>query len=252
MRNRYIKITLFLISISIVLYGMDYYIFHELRNLFFYLIGDIAFIPLQVLIVTLVFDRILERREKQDRMKKLNMLIGLFFQEIGLLLLKNFARTDPKHSDLLHHCKLTADTSDKDFKRLEQELNKRDKQITIEQIDLEALTEVLSQQKGLLINLIANPSLLEHESFSELLMAVSHLNEELQLRKKICQKYPNYDNSEHLKVDIERVYGHLMVQWLSYIQHLKSDYPFLYTTAMITNPFESKELLLMEREVRPE
>lgn len=250
-KKRLLRTGIFLIILSVGLHSLHYYIFRDLKHIFVYLLGDLAFIPLEVFIVTMVIDQLLEKRERQDRMRKMNMLIGLFFQEMGLVLLKTFAKSDPNYKELKTLCKIQSDWTPKQFRALEQDLLRVKKTVDIQQIDLSALRTFLADEKQLMINLIANPSLLEHETFSELLMAVSHLGEELALRENILKKYPNYDNSEHLSVDMERVYGHLMVQWISYIEHLKTDYPFLFTTALISNPFEGKELLLMEQEVRP-
>jgi hypothetical protein len=241
-----LKTGIFLIFLSFLLHALHYAIFRDLKHIFVYLLGDIAFIPLEVFIVTLVIDQLLEKREKQDRMKKLNMLIGLFYQEVGLLLLKTFAHTDPQIAQLKMKCHVTHDWQDDDFRKLEKQFTQMDKKVDVSQVHLEDLRLLLGENKTLMINLISNPSLVEHETFSELLMAVSHLQDELQLREKTRKKYPEYDNADHLKVDIERVYGHLLFQWLYYIEHLKSDYPFLFATAMATNPFETSDLLLNE------
>jgi len=51
------------------------------------MIGDIGFLFLDVLLVILFIERILARREKRAIMKKLNMVIGTFFSEVGMELL---------------------------------------------------------------------------------------------------------------------------------------------------------------------
>lgn len=245
MKNKnLLKTGIFLIFLSFLLHALHFAIFKDLEHIFVYLLGDIAFIPLEVFIVTLVIDQLLEGRERQERLKKLNMLIGLFYQEIGLILLKTFSHTDPQMALLKKSCHFTHDWQEQDFKKLEKELSAMDHLVTIEAINLAELKALLSENKNLLINLIANPTLLEHETFSELLLSVSHLQEELQLREKNQKRVPSYENADHIKIDIERVYGHLIIQWLHYIEHLKSDYPFLYATAMATNPFDESDLLL--------
>jgi hypothetical protein len=40
-----------------------------------------------------------------------------------------------------------------------------------------------------------------------------------------------------LNVDIKRVYQLLVREWLSHMEHLKSDYPYLFSLAVRTNPF---------------
>ena len=41
---------------------------------------------------------------------------------------------------------------------------------------------------------------------------------------------------DHLSGDIRRAYTHLLKQWVVYLQHLKSDYPYLFSLAVRNNP----------------
>jgi hypothetical protein len=43
----------------------------------------------------------------------------------------------------------------------------------------------------------------------------------------------------HLELDIARAYRLLVIQWINYMRHLKKNYPFLFSLAMRTNPFDS-------------
>ena len=54
-----------LIIASILLYAWHFLIFHDAHHIFIYLIGDVAFLPLEVLIVTLIIHRLLSHREIQ-------------------------------------------------------------------------------------------------------------------------------------------------------------------------------------------
>jgi hypothetical protein len=77
---------------------------------------------------------------------------------------------------------------------------------------------------------------LEHESFTELLWAVFHLAEELSHRSMI-KDLPDTDYV-HLNGDIKRVYQLLVREWLSHMEHLKQVYPYLFSLAVRTNPFD--------------
>ena len=48
-----------------------------------------------MLVVTLIIDQMLESRERQQRMEKLNMVIGTFFSTAGTPLLALLVRADP-------------------------------------------------------------------------------------------------------------------------------------------------------------
>src|SRR3990170_729690 len=89
-----IVLGLSLVGASTLLYREQIKIFHAPRDTFFYLFQDLAFIPIQVLLVTLILNQLLNVREKQAMLNKLNMVIGTFFSEVGTTLLKLFSAFD--------------------------------------------------------------------------------------------------------------------------------------------------------------
>jgi len=86
-----------------------------------------------------------------------------------------------------------------------------------------------------MLNLLENPNLLEHESFTNLLWSVFHLTDELGHRVDI-DHLPDNDYA-HLTVDINRVYQLVLSQWIGHMRHLENDYPYLFSLAARTNPF---------------
>jgi len=101
---------------------------------------------------------------------------------------------------------------------------------------LENIKNFLKEKRQFLLNLLENPNLLEHESFTNLLWAVFHLTDELTHRKGL-DRLPETDY-QHLAGDIERAYHLLIVEWLNYMKHLKANYPYLFSLAVRTNPFD--------------
>src|SRR4030065_1784741 len=85
-----------LICLSAILYFIHYALYRDAHHIFLYLIGDIAFVPIEVLLVTLVLHHLLSEREKRAKLEKLNMIVGAFFSEIGTKLLTLFSDFDPK------------------------------------------------------------------------------------------------------------------------------------------------------------
>ncbi len=65
-----------------------------------------------------------------------------------------------------------------------------------------------------------------------------HLREELLYREDFAT-LPDTD-LKHLAIDIKRVYAQLVLHWLEYIKHLKENYPYLFSLALRTNPFDRK------------
>ena len=89
-----------LVVLSIALYSIHYFIFRDPHHIFIYMVGDIAFVPIEVLLVTLIIHRVLSDREKKAMLKKLNMVIGAFFSEVGLKLLPMFADFDHRSDEV--------------------------------------------------------------------------------------------------------------------------------------------------------
>ena len=77
-----------LILLSTLLYCLHFQIFGDAHHIFIYMLGDVAFVPIEVLLVTVIIHQLLAAREKQSLLKKMNMVIGTFFSEVGTDLLK--------------------------------------------------------------------------------------------------------------------------------------------------------------------
>lgn len=224
-----------LIALSASLYTLHYFIFHDARDIFFDLLRDIAFIPIEVLIVTLILHRLLVNQEKKHKLKKMNMVIGAFFSEVGSELLKAGSRFD-EHSEVLpREFSGISQWQKPEFNLAYLRFKKRDLFFDSRKADLEQLKDFLGQKRDFMLRLLENPNLLEHDTFSDLLWAVFHLTEELNFRKDL-KKLPEKD-FEHLSGDIKRAYGFLVLEWLLYMKHLKSDYPYLFSLASRVNPF---------------
>lgn len=225
-----------LVVFSLFVYFVHYAIFRDGRHIALYLIGDIAFLPIQVLFVTLIVDRLLNKREKMALLKKMNMVIGVFFSEMGRSLLEFFKGFDSNAGALGKSLRPAAEWEGRDFSAATARCRAHEPGIELLPGDLERLRSFLLGKRDFLVALMENPNLLEHESFTDLLWAVFHLAEELAARKEIDHIHDA--DTRHIVGDINRAYGLLLVEWISYLDHLKSDYPYLYSLAVRMNPFD--------------
>lgn len=225
-----------LVALSALLYFVEIRIFHSSRDTFFYLFQDIAFVPIQVLLVTLIINRLLTVREKRSRMEKLNMVIGAFFSEVGTELLTRFSDCDPNLESVRKDLIVANNWSREEFGRVKGRLKHYDYGVEIQRVNLVHLRTLFLEKREFLLRLLENPNLLEHESFTELLLAVFHLVEELVVRENVSS-LPDSDR-HHIAGDIKRAYILLVHQWLEYMGHLKNHYPYLFSLAMRTNPFD--------------
>jgi hypothetical protein len=220
---------------SALFYFLHYLIFRDPHHIFIYLLGDIAFVFVEVLLVTLIIHRVLEQREKRSRMEKLNMVIGAFFSEVGSKLLDMLSELDPETEKLHQELVAEVKSAQQEFQSVTRWLVRHDYNIEVQKIDWKAIKTFLVEKMDFLLRLLENPSLLEHESFTDVLWAVFHLAEELRARKDL-KGLPDKDY-QHLNGDMMRVYGQLARQWLDYMRHLKGSYPYLFSLALRTNPF---------------
>lgn len=227
---------LVLIILSAAFYLVHYLVFRNAHEIVSNLFENMAFVFIQVLLVTLVLNRLLTVREKRSLLKKMNMVIGAFFSEVGTDLIRFFRAFDADANGMAEHLVVTAAWSGADFLKARQRASTHAYSIDAKQGDLPALKAFLVSKRQFLLSLLENPNLLEHESFTNLLWAVFHLTEELANRKDLAALPPS--DSDHIAIDIKRSYAHLTAEWLAYMEHLKSDYPYLFSLAVRTNPFD--------------
>jgi hypothetical protein len=233
-----------LIMLSLALFTVHYLIFHDEHHLFIFFFGDLAFIPIEILIVTLIIDQMLEGREKQRRMEKLNLVIGTFFSTIGTPLLTTLSRADPGIGSVKSHLVIGDNWETGQFRDVQACLDSHACAISGDQIDKELLRSFLLGSEEFIIRIVENPMIFEHESFTELILAINHLTEELKARRNFAMLPPT--DLHHISLDIQRVYALLIPEWLKYMRYLKDHYPYLFSLAMRTNPFDDSASVVVK------
>mgnify|MGYP001769409093 CR=1 FL=1 len=193
--NWQVALACILIGLSVFFYFIHYLIFRDLHHIFIYLLGDIAFLFVDVLIVMLVLHRLLEYRDKRAVLKKLNMVIGTFFCEVGAELLKKTSYFDQGLAALAKRLLITNDWTDKEFTRVRKYIKHHENNLDSKKGNLGQLKEFLIGKRPFLLSLLENPNLLEHESFTDLLWAMFHLSDELSHRK-------GFDNLPQADIDL--------------------------------------------------
>ena len=231
----FITLAAIFFAASGLVYFIHYLIFRDPHHIFLFMVGDLGFVFLEVFLVVVVIERILARREKQAMLNKLNMVIGAFFSEVGTRLFGNLLDCFEKREEVSQHLAVSSDWTHADFKKAMAATRTIKGAPDCANIDLNELRTFLVQKRPFLLRLLENPHVLEHERFSDLLWAVFHLAEELEARTSLTN-LPQSDLG-HIAVDIQRAYGCLAAEWIAYVEHLKSKYPFLFSLVVRTNPF---------------
>jgi hypothetical protein len=167
---------------------------------------------------------LLNRRERRVRRERLNMVIGAFFSEVGSTLLVYFSDYDERLEQIKGDLVVQGDWTDEQFQAVAARIRSYDYKVDAAKLDFEHLRAFLTARR--------------HEVFTDLLLAVFHLAEELTHRKKVTD-LPATDQ-EHLAGDVLRIYRLLVHVWLDYLHYLKKNYPYLFSLAIRTNPFDEK------------
>ena len=224
------------LGLSAVLYFVHYLIFRDSHHIFIYLLGDLAFLPLEVLLVVVVIERILARNERKEKLQKLNMVVGAFFSELGNRLLSDLIKDFDNRVEIVQALNVTAKWTREDFKKAAEFARKVKVEVDYRKVDLEGLKVFLVGKREFLMGLLANSGLLENDDFTDALWAVTHLDEELEARSSFAT-LPETD-LKHISGDIARAYGRLAGEWLEYAEHLQSKYPYLFSLIARTHPFQ--------------
>lgn len=234
--NWQVGLGIIMILLSALFYETHYLIFRDAHHIFLYLLGDIAFVFVEVLLVTIVIHSMLASREKRALIHKLNMVIGAFYSEVGTKLMRYFCIFDKCSHDIGKELIIRKEWPDKHFDEIRKNIAFYTCPIDPKKGDLAELRSFLVSKRDFMLRLLENPNLLEHETFTDLLWAVFHLTEELENRTSFID-LPQTDH-DHIAGDIKRAYALLITEWLAYMKHLKTDYPYLFSLALRTNPFD--------------
>jgi hypothetical protein len=235
-RKWLILVAAVLVALAAALHVAHWLIFKDAHHVLIYLFGDIAFLPIEILVVAIIVERLVAYHERRTMLRKMNMLIGTFFSEIGTELLGEIAKAAIDSNSVRSGLAVSSGWTKKDFAGARKFAHSLDVELDVAAGRLVRLRDMLGARRDLLVLLLANPNLLEHESFTDLLWSVFHLMEELSARESLDDLPPT--DRAHLAGDLKRVYGHLAAEWLDYAQHLQRAYPYIFSVLVRTHPLQ--------------
>ena len=155
------------------------------------------------------------------------MLVGIFFTEVGGKLMHLIIDSDKDAKNYI--------TNFEDLNNIKKCLNEYDYKVDMNNIDLCSIKNILLENNNLFVTLISNENVFQHQIFTDLLMSVVHLRDEIIFMEKDDSLELNIN---HLENDVIRVYKNISIQWISYLEYLNKSYPFLYNNAIRVNPFK--------------
>jgi hypothetical protein len=238
-----LKFSILMVLLIIIIYGSNYLVLGDAEHIISYVWTHLGFIPVDILLVAFLLDEIIERKEKEAMLEKLDMLMSTFFSEVGNELINQLSTVN-KYKASTENLKSIKNWEDKDYENKLNEL--KSSTVDFSAIDmgledreefLENLRTLLVDKREFIINLINNPNLLEKEEFTGLINAILHLDEELEHRKDLALVTDT--DFGHLNGDMKRVYDKLVYEWVNYLKYLYKNYPYMIALVIRTNPFDA-------------
>lgn len=233
-KQQTLKLFLILIVFSLGIFILQTLVFHRVGDSVFYMLQDLAFMPFEIALVTFVFDRFLNAMEERKKIKKINVIITTFFIELGTAILKEMARFDLNHEETTNRIRTLRFTKNEE-KPVLKAIESLPLQMYADPEKLPELAQLMMEKKAFLLSMLENSNLLEHDSFTDMLWAVFHVADELQVRK--IEKLEQEDVA-HLSNDLKRAYAALIKEWVHYLIYLEQEYPFLYSIAIRKTPYK--------------
>jgi len=243
-KNSTIITFIFLLALSSIVYLLQLTIFNTPRDTFFGLMQDLAFLPISVALVTIALSKMIEEREKRERLNKTNKLLSVFFSEFGIDLMRQLISCVSNMEEIASHLNIKAEWSSRNYDETIDVLKSLKIKVESKRICLVELKEMLGKKRGILIVILSNPALLEHEAFTDMIWAIFHLSDELLARERL-DSLPNSDIG-HLNNDIERAFRAILIHWVGYMKHVKKCYPYLFSLELRRNPFNKDAQIIVK------
>lgn len=233
-----IRLACLLIAVSVIVYAVKFLFFGDngASNTLSYIFNSLGFLPINILIVTLIINRLLTMRAKREQQEKTRMIIGLFFSEMGDILLRKMIQWDKSPEMLRENMQVINTWTKGQYAAAKDHASRLCTRTVPSPDDLNEIRELFMKNHNFLLRLIENPVLLEHNTISKLLQDLFHLGEELASRDDF-HTLPVTDLA-HLTGDVNRVYCQLTTGWLEHMEYLSRNYPYLLSLCLRKSPFQ--------------
>jgi len=177
----------------------------------------------------------ISREEAKNRKRKIHILSGLFFSEIGNTLLRYMVENDGSIDETRKFFQIRTTWQAKDYELQRNGIKKLKINIDPHESNYLFLEKELIGNKDFMVRMLENPAMMEGEGLTELLREIFHLYEEFSVRLNSL----NISESDrfHINNDLSRTYRRLMLEWINYMEYLHLNFPGLFGFNKRNNPF---------------
>jgi len=239
-----IVFSIMLLALSSIIYLAFISIFGDVRYMTEYSLLHLAFIPLDVFFVTIIIEKLLDEKRRKETMDKLNIISGIFFGEMEndfFIRLKNFSED---FDEIKNYLIVKHEWGDREYVSAMKNIMETDFKMKCDTMSLMDMKIFILSKEELILSLLSNPALLEHDRLTDMLWSIFHLADEFDRRDDLTS-LPESD-VDHLLKDIKRAYINTFIVWFDYLKHMKSHYPYLYSLAVRANPFNDEGIIIKD------
>lgn len=244
-KNNLLKIIILFI-LTIVFYLIYYIIFGEIYYIITSIAMSIASIPLNILFTSFIINYIVDIKDKIKKDKEVEILTSLFFNEIGIEMLDIFTNLDKCIEDIRKKALIKKDWAINKYEELYEIFKNYESCINIDRNDLRQLKIILDKKSSFILDLLFNPALDDKEDFTDLIVQVLHVRDEINHRF-IGDKLEDYEKI-YIESDINKLYKLLCQRWVNYMLYLKKYYPQAFIKSLVNSPFDNRNKKEKDRE----
>ncbi len=227
------KLGVLLLLSSLAIYSTHFILFKDAEFVVKLFLAQAGYLPFSTFVVGFIINKFISNREKEQKEKKLYMLISVFFIEIGTDLIQVFNKMNDEHDQICETCAYASEWEDNDVDAIEHSIDNLSFSIQSSDTNIELLRAALFNKKENLLHLMQNPYLLEHDQMTDALWSVIHLIEELTIKGALSE-----EDRDHIALDVSRAYRNISSMWIKHMRHLRKSYPYLYSRAIKMNPYD--------------
>lgn len=201
----------------------------------FLLLHELAIMPLEFVVVTLGFEQILEWSHKRENRAKVSMIESVFFSESGADMLRYLVSCDSRNAGLRTVMDVRPEWNKKQVQAARSNVKQYTYDVDPDKIDFFGLHYHLSTRHSYFLKVIENPALSGQEHFTDLLLHIYHLWEELESRTDLYHLPP--EDQTYLCGVVNEVYRALSIEWMFNATDILMHQPDRLGHVLRTNPF---------------
>ncbi|MBR5391125.1 MAG: hypothetical protein IK141_07525 [Clostridia bacterium] len=224
-----------LVICSLILYVVHYLIFRDFHHIAIFFVHDLAFLPLEVILVSLGLDRLIESTHENEIKSKTSIIETLFFNESGSRILRYLIRFDPDAKKLATMLNLSMDWRPSNYAAAGRQLKLYPFELDADRLDFYGIHYHLNEHMAFYRNILENPAMTQSNRFTEMVMNIYLLGEELEGRTDL------YNLAEadrrFLGELLRQIYRELTEYWLDNAYNHSLHHKTRLHHLVVTNPF---------------